>query len=138
MALNNQHQACLCLSCGVPFLPSADEVDLFSSKANLSILYLHLEFKKNPTLQRTHQKLKFSGTVHGSHLFHDSHHITALRYMTQKHTGDSPVAWPPQAGKVRLPCYNQKQPHGLLHQPQGNESRGECSSVAPSYLPHAF
>lgn len=102
--MNANQQSDLCLSCGVPFMPSADQVEFFKHKGNLSILYLNVEFQQNRDLQRTHKILKFTSESHASHVFHASHHIAAIHYMTQRHRGDSPLTWPAGiAGFRRLP-----------------------------------
>lgn len=73
------HQADLCLSCGVPFRASVQEVDYFRGRGNRSILFLNHEYQNNSELRRKYDRLKFTGEVHASHVFHDSHHIQALR-----------------------------------------------------------
>ena len=94
-------QCGLCLSCGTPFMPIADDVDLFNHKGTLCVLYLHHEYKQNRTLQRQFSTPKFASDVQSSHVFHDSHHFPAINHMCNHHTGDSNVDWPaPHAGAI--------------------------------------
>ena len=104
----DMQQCGLCLSCGVPFMPSADDTDLFRHTGNLSILFLNVEFKNNQTIRRQYQTAKFSSDRQYSHVFHESHHAPALIYMCNHHTDDSDLAWPvpvvpPLPGGVVLP-----------------------------------
>lgn len=91
----SESQHCgLCLSCGVPFMPSADDTDLFRHTGNLSVLFLNLEFKNNKDIQKQYEIPKFTSDKQASHVFHDSHHSTALNHMCNHHTADNDLAWP--------------------------------------------
>jgi hypothetical protein len=92
------NQCGLCLSCGVPFLPVANEIDFFNREGNLSILFLNTEFKTNRDIMRMYEYPKFSSEREGAHMFHRSNHATAIQYMCERHTGDSDVGWLPGAG----------------------------------------
>ena len=91
--MTQQHQCGLCLSCGAPFLPKADDVDLFRHKGNTSVLFLNMEFQNNRDLRRQYEYAKYAGTQDAAHVFHDSHHRYAIEYMCHHHTGDSDVTW---------------------------------------------
>lgn len=84
-------QCGLCLSCGAPFLPDIEEVDFFNREANLSILFLNTQFKRNPDIQRTYDLPKLCSDRQASHMFHQSYHQTALEYMCERHTDDNNV-----------------------------------------------
>lgn len=87
-------QCNLCLSCGAPFLPNGDEIDLFDKRGNLSILHINMEFKSSRELISRINSPKFSGKPQDSHLFHRSHHQAALIHMCEHHTQDSDLADP--------------------------------------------
>ena len=123
------HQCGLCLSCGVPFMPSSDDTDLYRHTGNLSILFLNVEFKNNHQIQLQYQTPKFTSDKQESHVFHDSHHSTALNHMCNHHTGDSNLSWPaaaangtvfPDTPNGPIPYYRSpgskkgRQPHGAV------------------------
>lgn len=89
-----QAQCGLCLSCGAPFLPSSKEVSFYNRKGNLSVLYLNAEFENDPELRRLFDKPKFSEPRDMAHIFHVSHHSTAIDYMCNHHTGDESPTMP--------------------------------------------
>jgi len=96
-------QCGLCLSCSTPFLNAADDVEVFNRDANLSMLYLNSEFKKNPDILRTYDFAKFCSERQSGHMIHKSFHHTALDYMTNRHTRDSHVGVPYVLGAVAPP-----------------------------------
>ena len=98
-------QCGLCISCGAPFLPSGDEVAFFNKRGNLSILHLNLEFKRNYDLQRRFVSPKFTNIRNDAHIFHVSHHVTALRHMCYNHQGDANITPPPPIGNS-IPMMN--------------------------------
>lgn len=91
--MSQQYQCGLCLSCGAPFLPNAAAVDLFRHKGNTSVLFLNMEFAGNADIRQRYEYAKYSSAKDASHMFHDSHHRSALEYMCDHHTGDSDVTW---------------------------------------------
>ncbi len=91
--MSQQHQCGLCLSCGAPFLPKASAVDLLRHKGNTSVLFLNMEFSGNNDIRQRYEYAKYASPKDASHLFHDSHHRSALEYMCEHHTGDSDVGW---------------------------------------------
>ena len=88
-------QCGLCISCGAPFLPSGDEVAFFNKRGNLSILHLNLEFKRNYDLQKRFVSPKFTNIRNDAHIFHASHHVTAIKHMCYHHNGDVTLTLPP-------------------------------------------
>lgn len=84
-------QCGLCLSCGAPFLPDIDDVDFFNREANLSILFLNTQFKRDPDIMRTYEVPKLCSQRQASHIVHVSYHQTALDYMCNRHRGDRDV-----------------------------------------------
>ena len=92
--MTDLHQCGLCLSCGVPFMPSAEDTDLFRHTGNLSVLFLNVEFKNNADIRRRFQTPKFTSEKQESHVFHESHHFTALNHMCNHHTDDMDLSWP--------------------------------------------
>lgn len=84
-------QAGLCLSCGVPFLPDLSKIEFFNRNGVLSIVFLQSEFINNPTIRELYNVPKFSSEKHAAHIFHESHHGTALHYMCTRHTDDNAV-----------------------------------------------
>jgi hypothetical protein len=84
-------QCGLCLSCGVPFLPDVSRVDFFNRQGVLSVLFLNSEFTHNRDIQQAYTTPKFSSGVDQAHVFHRSHHATAIEYMCERHTRDSRV-----------------------------------------------
>lgn len=79
-------------------MPSADDMDLFRHTGNLSVLFLNIEFKNNKDIQKQYEIPKFTSDKQASHVFHDSHHSTALNHMCNHHTADNDLAWPPASG----------------------------------------
>ena len=98
--MTDLHQCGLCLSCGVPFMPSADDTDLFRHTGNLSVLFLNVEFKNNQEIRRQYQTPKFTSEKQESHVFHESHHFTALNHMCNHHVDDSNVTWEAAGGRA--------------------------------------
>ncbi len=84
-------QCGLCLSCGAPFLPDIDDVDFFNREANLSILFLNTQFKRDPDIMRTYEVPKLCSQRQASHVIHVAYHQTALDYMCNRHTLDDNV-----------------------------------------------
>ena len=101
------HQCGLCLSCGAPFLPEIDQVDFFNREANLSVLFLNTQFKRNPDIQRMYHVPKLCSERQASHVFHKAYHRAALDYMCNRYgIGDhdvGPAMPPPGPGPVVLP-----------------------------------
>ena len=91
---NGRTQAGLCLSCGAPFTPAKGDLTFLGRKGNLSVLYLDHEFENNPVLKSRYKDPKFSNVAHGCHVFHRSHHATALEYMIDHERNDQAPAWP--------------------------------------------
>lgn len=89
-AMSDQ-QCGLCLSCGAPFLPNIDEVDFFNREANLSVLFLNTQFKRNPDIMRNYNVPKLCSERQASHMIHASYHETALEYMCKRHRDDQDV-----------------------------------------------
>lgn len=136
----SSYQAGLCLSCGAPFSPSLDDVDFFSQRGNRCVLFLHREFRANLTLQRTYvsDTLKFTGKPHNSHIFHDAHHIRAIRFMAQHHAHDAALTWPvtvPPSPREILPNA-QNGPIAFYLHPKG-EARGPGVAVWARPLAHS-
>jgi hypothetical protein len=75
-------------------MPDIDEIDFFNRQGNLSVVFLNTEFKRDPDIQRMYQKPRFASKKHKAHVFHQSHHANALRYMCEKFEG-GPVTWNP-------------------------------------------
>ena len=129
-------QCGLCLSCGVPFMPSSDDTDLYRHTGNLSILFLNVEFKNNHQIRLQYLTPKFTSDKQESHVFHGSHHGTALNHMCNHHRDDSNLVWPaapllpgaggsvipddPVAGNGPIPYYRSpgskkgRKPHGAV------------------------
>lgn len=84
-------QCGLCLSCGGPFLPEVDDIDFFNRQGNLSILFLNTEFKNSADIRRLYDKAQLVGKRHQAHMFHQSHHATAVNYMCNMHRDDGDV-----------------------------------------------
>lgn len=87
----SDQQCGLCLSCGAPFLPDIEEVDFFNREANLSILFLNTQFKRNPDIMRTYHVPKLCSERQASHIIHASYHEAALEYMCKRHVYDDDV-----------------------------------------------
>ena len=86
-------QCGLCLSCGGPFMPEIDDIDFFNRQGNLSLLFLDTEFKNSPDVRRIYEKPKLIGKRHRAHMFHQSHHATAVNYMCNMHEDDGDVGY---------------------------------------------
>lgn len=84
-------QCGLCLSCGVPFMPDLSRVEYFNRNGVLSIVFLQSEFVNNAEIRRMYSTPKFSSGVERAHMFHVSHHSTALDYMCNRHRDDEDV-----------------------------------------------
>ena len=54
------------------------------------MIFIENKFNVNEDLLSAFEEPKFSANKHGSHMFHESHHQTALGYMSSHHTGDDP------------------------------------------------
>ncbi len=94
-SIMTDQQCGLCLSCGAPFLPNIDEVDFFNREANLSVLFLNTQFKRNADIVRTYEVPKLCSQRQASHVIHVAYHQTALEYMCNRHTLDNDVGMPP-------------------------------------------
>lgn len=90
-AIMSDQQCGLCLSCGAPFMPDIEEVDFFNREANLSVLFLNTQFKRNPDIVRTYDVPKLCSQRQASHMIHASYHETALQYMSGRHRHDDDV-----------------------------------------------
>lgn len=84
-------QCGLCLSCGVPFFPDLTEVQSFNRAGIQSLVFLNMEYKDNRSIRALYSTPRFSSGRHAAHIFHQSHHATALQYMCDRHTGDADV-----------------------------------------------
>lgn len=127
--MSQQHQCGLCLSCGAPFLPKASAVDLFRHKGNTSVLFLNMEFSGNNDIRKRYEYAKYTAAKDASHLFHDSHHRSALEYMCDHHTGDSDVTW---GGPVVPSMIVQAAPNGPLpyyRTPTSKRSKGPMVAI---------
>jgi hypothetical protein len=118
-------QCGLCLSCGTPFLPTARELAMFGRVGNQSILYLNAECEINRELLQKYEKPVYSSAMHGAHVFHKSHHATAIDYMCDHHTGDESLAWP--AANAVIPAQNG--PLAFEKTPTGNANKGASLAV---------
>lgn len=91
---NGRLQAGLCLSCGAPFTPKKGDLTFLGRKGNLSVLYLDHEFENSPVLRSKYKDPKFSNVGEACHMFHRSHHATALEYMSNHERDDRAPTWP--------------------------------------------
>jgi hypothetical protein len=87
----SDQQCGLCLSCGAPFLPDIGDIDFFNRQGNLSLLFLNTEFQNNLEVRRIFLKPSLLSKRHQAHVFHGSHHATAIEYMCTMHTHDRAV-----------------------------------------------
>lgn len=95
------NQQCgLCLSCGAPFLPNSKQVSFYNRKGNLSVLYINDEYENDRELRALFHVPKFSDPREGAHIFHRSHHQTAIDYMCNHHRNDDAPEWT-ASGKLR-------------------------------------
>lgn len=117
-------QCGLCLSCGAPFLPSATELASFGRQGNQSILYLNAECDVNRELRQKFEKPVYASPKQAAHVFHESHHATAVDFMCNHHTGDSGLAWP-AAGAIPA----QNGPFAFNKAPRGENDRGSSLAV---------
>jgi hypothetical protein len=82
------YQACLCLSCGAPFLPETKDVEVFNRQGNISLLYIHNKTRNSVLLKGIYNEPHFSAEKAAAHMFHTSHHSNAIDYMCRHHHGD--------------------------------------------------
>lgn len=76
-------QCGLCLSCGAPFLPIAEDMVAYDRLGNISVLYFQKLVRNDPTLQVSVETPKFCSTKDRSHLLHESHHAPAVEFTTK-------------------------------------------------------
>ena len=119
-------QCGLCLSCGAPFLPTAAELATFGRQGNQSILYLNAECDVNRELRQKFEKPVYASPRQGAHVFHKSHHATAIDYMCNHHTGDSTLNWPVGVNAV-IP--DQNGPFAFQKAPEGSADKGASLAV---------
>ena len=116
------HQCGLCLSCGAPFFPDVENVQFFNRNGNLSVVYLNTEYVNNADIRRLYTTPRFATRIDQAHVFHESHHAVAIRYMCVRHSDDADV------GMLLAP--NQQvpdQPNAPLlyyHAPKSENARG--------------
>lgn len=75
-------QCGLCLSCGTPFLPIAEDMVNYDSLGNISLLYLNRRVRNDPVLQRRIRHPSITAKGDSSHVVHASHHEPAVRVMS--------------------------------------------------------
>ena len=120
-------QCGLCLSCGAPFMPDIGEIDFFNRQGNLSVVFLNTEFKRNPEIMRRFERPRFATGKHGAHVFHKSHHATAIKYMCERYdsNANTPVGW--GSGPARAVGYQvadaQNEPMLFFHAPTSKEAK---------------
>lgn len=86
-----EQQAGLCLSCGVPFLPDVSKIQFFNREGVMSILFLNTEYLENRDIQEMFYHPRFTSQRNQAHMFHESHHATAIDYMCNRHNDDDDV-----------------------------------------------
>lgn len=123
-------QCGLCLSCGVPFFPDLTEVVSFNRIGVQSLVFLNQDYKDNRDIRALYDTPRFSSRRHTAHMFHQSHHATAIDYMCTRHTGDNDVgnvAVPLAANAVvpNLP----NAPFLYFHAPTSQAGRGPEAAV---------
>lgn len=105
----SDEQCGLCLSCGAPFLPVDNDFNPITNVGNVSIKHLNGEFKGNPELNAMYNHPKFTSPRNAAHVFHESHHATAVWYMSMLHSNDDdlqlPAAAPYRINEVNGFCY---------------------------------
>lgn len=104
-------QCGLCLSCGVPFLPDVSKIELFNRAGVLSVMFLNNEYSRTAEITQLYESPKFASEKHLAHLFHDSHHGVAIKYMCDLHDDDEDV------GVGFVPAHNALIPAGQLNAP---------------------
>ena len=75
-------QCGLCLSCGTPFMPIAEDMVNYDSLGNISMLYLNRRVRNDPILQRRILSPSITAKGDSSHVVHASHHEPAVRVMS--------------------------------------------------------
>lgn len=75
------YQCGLCLSCGAPFLPIAEDMINYDSLGNISVFYFQRMVANNRDMKHKIVKPTFTGPIDKSHIIHVSHHRTALEGM---------------------------------------------------------
>lgn len=74
----------LCLSCGVPFLPVAEDYIDFDSVGNLSVLYFQKHVRRSEAVAANVENPVFSSKKCAAHIIHESHHAHALAFMSER------------------------------------------------------
>lgn len=125
-------QCGLCLSCGVPFLPDVSRIELFNRAGVLSVLFLNNEYNRNPQISDMFEHHRFASERNQSHIFHESHHATALRYMCERHRDDADVGagFVPAVNAV-VPNQNNA-PFLYLHAPGSKIFKNPQAAVWPA------
>ena len=72
------YQCGLCLSCGAPFLPIAEDMINYDSLGNISVFYFQRMVANNRDMKHKIVNPTFTGTIDKSHLIHVSHHRAAI------------------------------------------------------------
>jgi len=82
-------QAALCLSCGAPFVARMDASDTLSlDRGYLSLLWMNSKARSSGKMIRMFNHPRLTNIVERAHIFHQSHHKTALVYMIHVMKGD--------------------------------------------------
>jgi hypothetical protein len=77
-------QCSLCLSCGAPFLPIAEDMVVYDRVGNISVFYFQKLVKNNDVVQKTVVRPNFCARADASHILHQAHHRHAVEYTIEK------------------------------------------------------
>ena len=77
-------QCGLCLSCGAPFLPMAEDMVEYDKLGNISVLYFQKLVRTSELLQKTINKPTFCAKAQESHLLHQTYHRHAVEYLMDR------------------------------------------------------
>ena len=121
-------QCGLCLSCGAPFIPIADDMVEYDKLGNISVLYLQKLVRQNGAMQANIKTPSFCAKPDSSHILHKTHHKYAVKIMTEILVDLAPAVL--DFPFIRAPTG--KRPVRLLAQwhPPGDEIRLDLSPLA--------
>jgi hypothetical protein len=77
-------QCSLCLSCGAPFTPIAEDMVVFDRVGNISVFYFQKLIKNSDLVQKTVVRPNFCAKPDLSHILHQAHHLHAVEYTIEK------------------------------------------------------
>lgn len=78
------NQCSLCLSCGAPFVPVAQDMLMYDRVGNISVMFLQKIVSNNESLKKSVEHPNFCSKPHDAHVLHRAHHRWAVELMIRE------------------------------------------------------